>query len=130
MVAELHAGIHDSFGAGRVSGNLVADLEERRLGIVGGQNAQQPIGIRGGAVVERQRHAFDLCAVDDIVGAGEPDMPGERADRDDGGGCHHTGDGAPVPPRKGVWSSRHGGKLTRGDCKRGEAAGHRATIEP
>ncbi len=93
----------------RVGGDLVADLEERRLGLVGGQNAQQPVGVGGRAVVERQRDAFVLCAVDDVVGVSEPDVPGERTDRDDDGGCQHTGDRAPVPPRKGVWSpSRHG----------------------
>ena len=47
-----------------------------------GQDAQQPIGVGRGAVVERQRHALDLCTVDGIIGLGEPDVPGECADRE------------------------------------------------
>jgi hypothetical protein len=63
------------------------------------------------AVVERQRDALDLCAVHDVVGVREPDVPGERADPDDGGRCRRAGDGAPVPPGLVVRSFRHGRSL-------------------
>ena len=33
-------------------------------GVVVPEDLQQPVGVRAGAVVERQRHAFDLGAVD------------------------------------------------------------------
>ena len=53
-------GVDDALGACGVGRDLVADLEERRLGVVVVQDLQQPVGVGARPVVERQRHTLDL----------------------------------------------------------------------
>src|SRR5690606_23119535 len=68
-------------GRGGIGGHLVADQEERRLGVVGAQGLKQPVGERPRPVVERQRHAFDPCAVHAVRRGGGWHGGDETADK-------------------------------------------------
>ena len=63
VAGDLHAGVRDALSAFGIRGDLVADQKERRLSVVVLEDLQQPVGVGTGTVVERQRHALDLCAV-------------------------------------------------------------------
>ena len=70
VIADLHTGIGDPFGAVRVRRDFIADQEEGGLGAGVAQDAQQPVGIGRRPVVERERDALVDRAVDGTLRGG------------------------------------------------------------
>ena len=114
MAADLHACVRDALGAFGIRGDLVADQEERRLRVVVLEDLQQPVGVGPRPVVERQRNAFDLRAVD-VVGAFALGVAGEQRDHDDGDRGDDAEHHQAVLPGPAVASLRHGRSLPA-DC--------------
>ena len=114
VVAHLHACVGDALGACRIGRDLVADQEECRLRIVVAEDLQQPVGVRAWPVVECQRNALDLRAVN-VLCACLTDVAGEPADDQHRRGRKHAEDGPGVAPALAVGSLRHPSSLPTGD---------------